>query len=181
MNDIKDLIELIADFIVQNLAVILPLSFIVVKLILIRISGHREDQWRALLTIPEDVSYGAMAFVVAGLSGAISEFGTYFKDSHHPRTDIAVLFGLSVLVCFIVHLIHQYGVLPHYKAWRAADEVLNQSTRKEEGKQKGSVLHQTELGLVYFWKFGSFVLFFMIEFALAAGWLSRIAAIIESR
>src|SRR5689334_1258466 len=130
MDDFKTFVESLTNAALHHLPVLLPLSFIFVKLVLIRISGHKEDQWRAILTIPEDVSYGALALIIAGLNGEINAFNTYFKNSLHPHADMWTCFGMGVGVCYAVHLIHQHLVLPQYQGWVAADNLIIEQEKK---------------------------------------------------
>jgi hypothetical protein len=176
MEDFKTFVEAFTDGLLHQLPVVLPLSFIFIKLILIRLSGHKEDQWRAIHGIPEDVTYGALAFVIAGLSGDITAFSRYFIKSPHPQADIWTLFGFSVGVCFLIHLAHQLLVLPQYEDWRAADELIIEEQEKKNPNKRA----MRGYTIVYFTRFAAMVLLLIGEGALAVWWLIHIAEIIET-
>jgi len=176
MNDFRSLIESVANASLHYLPLFLAVSFILVKLALIRFSGHKEDQWRALLGIPEDISYGALALIIAGLSGDIPAFTTFFTKSDHPSTDIWILFWINVGICYAVHMIHQHLVLPQYEGWRAADELLEE----QEQRQRPNPAAVRGYTLVYFGKFGAMIGLLILEGGIAIWWIMHIADIIES-
>jgi hypothetical protein len=178
MNDFRTFIEHITHDLLHYLPIILPLSFIGIKIILIRLSGHKEDQWRAILAVPEDVSYGALAFVIAGLTGDIGGFHKYFAESPNPfPADVWTLFGLNLAVCYAIHLAHQYLVLPQYEGWRAADALIieeNEKTRQNKAAIRG---YKT----VYVARGAALIVLLTAEVIAAGWWLSYVAEMVETQ
>jgi cellobiose-specific phosphotransferase system component IIC len=176
MNDFTTVIESITESLLHHLPLLIAISFIVVKLVLIRLSGHKEDQWRAILTIPEDVSYAALGLIIAGLSGDIPAFHAHFEHiSVHPRDDMWTLFACGIFVCYVVHLIHQHGVTPNYQGWAAADALIIEA--EESNRVHKPVVRKYTS--VYYMRYAGMLVCLLIEGLLSYWWISHVAEIIE--
>ena len=179
MDDFKDLINFLADLTFHNLPALLGISLVVIKLLLILLSGSKE-RWKAMMTIPEELSYAALGIVIAGLSGAMNDFEVYFRDGGYPRIAIWMVFVVGVVVCFLVHLIHDHGTIPNYQGWRAADEVLQGNISEQEGKRIANIkVGRPDFTTVYYWKFGFFIVCFMLEVLISGWFIKHIGEIIE--
>jgi hypothetical protein len=179
MDDFKDLINSLADLVFHNLPALLGISLAVIKLLLIFLSGSKE-RWKAVMLIPEELSYAALGIVIAGLSGAINDFDVYFRDGGHPKIAVWLVFGVGILVCFFIHLINNHGAIPNYQGWRAADAVLEGEISEKEGKKRANIsAARPDFTTVYYVKFSFFIICLSVECLLSLWFVKHIGEIIE--
>src|SRR5436305_1280080 len=100
---LKAWIELAAALLTSNIAVTMSLVLVIAKLCMVRIAADKDSQLRNILRVPEELTYIALSFVLAGLSGDMKAFRSYFSDTTHSEMSIAILFVIACAVCMAVH------------------------------------------------------------------------------
>ena len=121
------MIEAIGDFLQRHLTVFLAVVLVPLKIAVIRFCRDREGEAGAILSIPEDLCYVALGLILSDLLNATGALHQYFRSSHHPSIDIAVVVGLNVAFALVVHLLSQ-PTLRSYKNWRGADAARMSDT-----------------------------------------------------
>lgn len=156
------------------------MSLVAVKLLVIRITGHRDSLWRAFLAIPEELAYIALGLIVAGISGTLPAFDKYYEAySKHPHLNVCLLAAGGVLVCLLIHLNSRW-VEYSFQGWKVADDFLNNSISAQDAKKALDLsIGKPDFARVYYLKFAFFLIGMVAETLVAGAWLIYIADIIQ--
>jgi len=168
-------LDAISTLLMQHFFLLITVALIIVKALLIRLSSSKASQMRALLSIPSDLSYITLSFVVAALTrtanGIISTPGSWV----HPKADLILLLLLALVVCVTIHWIDDRKTSPRFQTWVASNSVQQRGNSKQQmeffaGQADGfdAVKRHALLGLL---------LWFLMEMAIAWFFLAKIVEI----
>lgn len=176
----KEWIEIVGQYLRDNIAVMLALALVIIKMVLVRLVADKESQIRSIARFPEELAYITLSFLIAGLNGDLRAFKVYFSDSQHPTSDIVVLVLISLVLCAWVHFIDSRFVVPHLERWRAAELVIDEKISKQEAKKRANlpITGVENYQRVWTYNFGAMAIFFLLECIPAVWALGYVADII---
>lgn len=88
----------IVDFLRSNVAVVIPLFILFLKIVVLRISGDVEELIHSLVIMRMEVLLIAIGFVLAGLSRTVPFESRLLTDTRKDLTGAVLLFIISIIL-----------------------------------------------------------------------------------
>jgi hypothetical protein len=175
------MIELISDFLLHNLVVLLAIVLVPAKWVILRICGDSEAQAVALLSVPEDICYVLLGLILGDLSNSDGAFRRYFRGSAHVTLNIIVTAGINVCLAIVIHMLSKWAN-DSFRLWRAARETRDEHERAVGPNQLELPETTTREGVATIENrgFATFTLLYFLQFAVAVPWLYWIARIVSN-
>lgn len=82
--------------------VVLPITVVLLRLALFRMSGQMEEMYRNLFAIPQDLVFIAVSFVLAGVSRTIPAYAKHYPSDNAADLASILQVLLFLLLAFIV-------------------------------------------------------------------------------
>jgi hypothetical protein len=124
------IIKFLSDWIV----LVLPISVALIRLGLFRFAGEAEEVYRNLFSVPQDLVFIAVSFILAGLSRTIPAFAAHYKNDRDAdlmgALHIFGLLGIAWLLCksnkYVIVLQRNFRVSwTQINRWRKQQESFN--------------------------------------------------------
>jgi len=175
------MIELIADFLIRNIVVLLAVILVPMKWVILRLCGDWEAQSVALLSIPEDLCYVLLGLILGDLANSSGSFRKYFHSSSHPTMNIVVTAMINVSIAIVIHLLSKWSN-SQFKTWRAATDARTRPDGEpvQEHLPIPKTATEESIETIQIRSMASFVLLYFVQLVIAISWLHWIAQIVAN-
>lgn len=91
----------------QNwIVLVLPVTIVLLRLLLYRFAGDKEEMYRNLLTIPQDLTFIAIGFILAGVSRTIPSFATQYNSDKAADLSGFLHILVYLVVAWVITRLH---------------------------------------------------------------------------